>query len=75
MNNAKEDACIHTQLTSDPAADTRENDNLAKAYQQSVDILSSLVDNLVTAGIINLDDHSYTVLKDRTGKTTMNDRH
>ena len=50
-------------------------DELSRAYQQSVDILSSLVDNLVTAGIINLSDHSYTVLRDRTGKTFMNACH
>lgn len=36
---------------------------------------SSLVDNLLTAGIIDLTDHSYTVVKDMTGKTVMNARH
>lgn len=42
--------------------------NLAKAYQQSVDILGSLADNLITAGIIELSDHSYTVLNLLRGK-------
>lgn len=51
------------------------DNNLANAYQQSVNILSSLVDNLLTAGIIDLEDSSYTVLKDMTGKTVMNARH
>ena len=36
---------------------------------------SSLVDNLLTASIIDLTDHSYTVVKDMTGKTVMNARH
>ena len=40
-----------------------------------MDILSCLVDNLLTAGIIDLSDRSYTVLKDITGKTIMNTRH
>ena len=64
----------HHNLSDDTEDDEIRND-LAKAYQQSVDILSSLVDNLLTAGIIDLKDNSYTVLKDMTGKTTMNARH
>lgn len=44
----------------------------AKAYQQSVDILSSLVPGLVSAGIIDLSDKTLTILKDRTGKTAFN---
>ena len=51
------------------------NNPLTKVYQQSVDILSSIVDNFLTAGIIDLTDNSYTVLKDMTHKTQMNARH
>ncbi|MGN1231431.1 MAG: ATP-binding protein [Anaerotignum sp.] len=75
MSNEKEVAHINNQNTPDDMVGGGIGDNLAKAFQQSVDILSSLVDNLVTAGIVDLSDHSYTVLKDRTGKTMMNARH
>ena len=59
----------------DNGADGEIRNDVGKAYQQSADILSSLVDNLLTAGIIDLSDRSYTVLKDITGKTVMNARH
>lgn len=72
MSDAKEGAYINHQNTPNDEINCRIRDDLAKAYQQSVDILNSLVDNLMTAGIIDLSDHSYTVLKDRTGKTGMN---
>lgn len=47
------------------------NNSLTKVYQQSVDILESIVENFLTAGIIDLTDNSYTVLKDMTHKTQM----
>lgn len=75
MSDAKEDTYINHQNMPNDEMDCRIRGNLAKAYQQSVDILNSLVDNLMTAGIIDLSDHSYTVLKDRSGKTGMNARH
>lgn len=73
MSDTKMDA-NHPNAPDEAAGGGIRND-LAKAYQQSVDILSSLVDNLLTAGIIDFTDHSYTVLKDMTGKTVMNARH
>lgn len=75
MSDTITGACMNRQNSPDDAAGGRTRDDLAKAYQQSVDILSSLVDNLLTAGIIDLTDHSYTVVKDMTGKTVMNARH
>lgn len=46
-----------------------------KVYQQSVDILESIVEKFLTAGIIDLTDNSYLVLKDMTHKTQMNACH
>lgn len=51
------------------------NNPLMKVYQQSVDILESIVEKFLTAGIIDLTDNSYLVLKDMTHKTQMNARH
>lgn len=51
------------------------NNPLMKVYQQSVDILESIVEKFLTAGIIDLSDNSYLVLKDMTHKTQMNARH
>ena len=51
------------------------NNPQMKVYQQSVDILESIVEKFLTAGIIDLSDNSYLVLKDMTHKTQMNARH
>lgn len=75
MSDLTTNTNINHHNVSDDVADGKITNDLAKAFQQSVDILSSLVDNLLTAGIIDLSDNSYTVLKDMTGKTAMNARH
>ena len=75
MSEYRSSASMKHQELSHGAEDGGMKSDLAKAYQQSVDILGSLVDNLLTAGIIDLTDRSYTVLKDITGKTAMNARH
>ena len=61
-----------------PAADVSDRpmySDAAHAYQQSMDILDSLVADLLGAGIIDLSDGSFTVLKDQSDRTVVRHRH